>query len=160
MLPVLRSCRYVEQLRRYHAVFPPEQVLVLIYDDFRRDNEHDGPRRAALPRRGRDRSDRVRRGQPDGARAFTAPRTTGGIAVCGAGPGFAGCQADDQGADAEGMAGEGFQAIRRRLMFGAQRAPDDAFMRELRSRFKPEVVALSDYLDRDLVTLWGYDSVG
>src|SRR6202040_703684 len=31
--------RYVEQLRRYHAVFAPEQVLVLIYDDFRRDNE-------------------------------------------------------------------------------------------------------------------------
>ena len=31
--------RYVEQLRRYHAVFPPEQVLVLIYEDFRRDNE-------------------------------------------------------------------------------------------------------------------------
>ena len=31
--------RYVELLRRYHAVFPPEQVLVLIYEDFRRDNE-------------------------------------------------------------------------------------------------------------------------
>ncbi len=31
--------RYVEQLRRYHAVFAPEQVLVLIYDDFRADNE-------------------------------------------------------------------------------------------------------------------------
>src|SRR6476620_8219141 len=31
--------RYVEQLRRYHAVFPREQVLVLIYDDFRADNE-------------------------------------------------------------------------------------------------------------------------
>src|SRR6478736_5035531 len=30
--------RYVEQLRRYHAVFPREQVLVLIYDDFRADN--------------------------------------------------------------------------------------------------------------------------
>src|SRR4029077_2435990 len=30
--------RYVEQLRRYHAVFPPEQVLVIIYDDFRADN--------------------------------------------------------------------------------------------------------------------------
>src|SRR5947209_12901918 len=30
---------YVEQLRRYHAAFPPEQVLVLIYDDFRHDNE-------------------------------------------------------------------------------------------------------------------------
>ena len=31
--------RYVEQLERYAAVFPPEQMLVLIYDDFRRDNE-------------------------------------------------------------------------------------------------------------------------
>ncbi len=31
--------RYVEQLRRFHEVFPPEQVLVLIYDDFRNDNE-------------------------------------------------------------------------------------------------------------------------
>src|ERR1700730_13311819 len=30
--------RYVEQLRRFHAVFPREQVLVLIYDDFRADN--------------------------------------------------------------------------------------------------------------------------
>ena len=30
--------RYVEQLSRYHALFPPEQVLVLIYDDFRSDN--------------------------------------------------------------------------------------------------------------------------
>jgi hypothetical protein len=30
---------YVEQLRRYHAAFGSEQVLVLIYDDFRADNE-------------------------------------------------------------------------------------------------------------------------
>jgi hypothetical protein len=32
-------------------------------------------------------------------------------------------------------------------------------MQELRRRFKPEVVALSDYLDRDLVALWGYDKL-
>ena len=30
-------------------------------------------------------------------------------------------------------------------------------MTELRRRFKGEVIALSEYLDRDLVTLWGYD---
>ena len=29
-------------------------------------------------------------------------------------------------------------------------------MSELRRRFKGEVVALSEYLGRDLVTLWGY----
>ena len=46
---VLEHVRYVEQLRRYHAEFPPEQVLVLIYDDFRADNEGDRARGAALP---------------------------------------------------------------------------------------------------------------
>ena len=33
-------------------------------------------------------------------------------------------------------------------------------MAELRRRFKPEVVALSEHLGRDLVTLWGYDRIG
>ena len=32
-------------------------------------------------------------------------------------------------------------------------------MVELRRRYKPEVVALSDYLGRDLVAEWGYDSL-
>ncbi len=32
-------------------------------------------------------------------------------------------------------------------------------MRELRRRFKGEVLALSEYLDRDLVALWGYDEI-
>ena len=31
--------RYADQLRRYRALFGTEQVLVLIYDDFRKDNE-------------------------------------------------------------------------------------------------------------------------
>src|SRR6185312_1106844 len=31
--------RYTEQLRRYHAAFPREQVLVLVYEEFRADNE-------------------------------------------------------------------------------------------------------------------------
>jgi hypothetical protein len=30
-------------------------------------------------------------------------------------------------------------------------------MLQLRRRFKDEVEALSEYLDRDLVKLWGYD---
>ena len=31
--------RYAEQLRRFHEHFPPEQVLVLIYEEFRADNQ-------------------------------------------------------------------------------------------------------------------------
>jgi hypothetical protein len=48
---------------------------------------------------------------------------------------------------------------RRRIVQGEPPAPDEQFMLELRRRFKGEVVALSEYLDRDLVALWGYDTV-
>jgi hypothetical protein len=33
-------------------------------------------------------------------------------------------------------------------------------MLELRRRFTDEVVALGEYLQRDLVALWGYDRLG
>jgi hypothetical protein len=46
---------------------------------------------------------------------------------------------------------------KRRLLFVAPRPPDEGVMLELRRRFKGEVEALSEYLDRDLVTFWGYD---
>jgi hypothetical protein len=45
------------------------------------------------------------------------------------------------------------------LVYGEPPPPDEQLMAELRSRFKGEVVALGEYLDRDLVSLWGYDSV-
>jgi hypothetical protein len=50
--------------------------------------------------------------------------------------------------------------IHRRVVHAPPPQADESFMAELRERFKPEVVALSDYLDRDLVSLWGYDTVG
>jgi hypothetical protein len=49
--------------------------------------------------------------------------------------------------------------MRRRLLYGDPGQPDEQLLRELRGRFKPEVLALSAYLDRDLVSLWGYDDV-
>jgi len=39
LLQYSEHVRYVEQLRRYRGLFPQEQVLVLIYDDFQRDNQ-------------------------------------------------------------------------------------------------------------------------
>jgi hypothetical protein len=47
-----------------------------------------------------------------------------------------------------------------KLVYAKPQPPDEALMAELRVRMKPEVVALSEYLGRDLVSLWGYDSVG
>ena len=45
------------------------------------------------------------------------------------------------------------------MLYGDPLPPDERLMRELRQRFKGEVVALSDYLERDLVALWGYDNL-
>ena len=49
--------------------------------------------------------------------------------------------------------------IRNRLLYTEPPPADELVMLELRRRFKPEVVALSDFLGRDLVRLWGYDSI-
>ena len=53
------------------------------------------------------------------------------------------------------------RSIGRRFERGANRLgfAGAVLLIALRSRFKPEVVALSEYLERDLLTLWGYDDV-
>ena len=58
-----------------------------------------------------------------------------------------------------GVRAKALQQAQRRLVYGKPAPPDEELMGELRSRFKSEVEAVSEYLDRDLVTLWGYDSV-
>ncbi len=66
-------------------------------------------------------------------------------------------QGGDQGAHAAAAAPRALVAARRALSCAAPAAPDEQLMRELRGRFKGEVEALSEYLGRDLVALWGYD---
>jgi hypothetical protein len=51
------------------------------------------------------------------------------------------------------------RAVRHRLLYRRPGAPDERLMLELRHRFSGEVDALSEYLGRDLVTLWGYDEL-
>ncbi len=52
------------------------------------------------------------------------------------------------------------RATRRRVLFADVPAPDEELMLQLRRRFKPEVVATSEYLGIDLAARWGYDGVG
>jgi sulfotransferase family protein len=151
--------RYVEQLRRYHAVFSPEQVLVLVYDDFLADNE--GTVRRVLRFLEVDdtrpvevirlnslrpirflylyqlervvsviRSNLVTAGAPSWAIRALTPRP-----------------AHEDSSD----------SLWRRIVYRPAPPPDEPLTLELRRRFRPEVVALSDYLGRDLVSLWGYD---
>jgi hypothetical protein len=50
--------------------------------------------------------------------------------------------------------------FRNRLLYRDPPPTDQAFMLELRRRYQPEVIALSEHLRRDLVALWGYDKLG
>jgi Sulfotransferase family len=149
--------RYVEQLRRYHAVFPPEQVLVLIYDDFRNDNE--GTLRRVLSFLGVEQDVPIATTEANPTVRVRSQRMHELLHALyvGHGPISRTVKASIKAVTP--------RALRRKVVFGAQKRlvfteplpPDEEFMNELRRRFKPEVVALSEYLGRDLAGLWGYD---
>ncbi len=151
--------QYVEQLRRYHAVFAPEQVLVLIYDDFRGDNE--ATVRTVLRFLGVDDGARIELVEANPSvhvrslRLDRLLRTLSG----GRGPLSRTARTAVRTLAPARLHGDALQALRRRAVYAAPHAPDEELALELRRRFKSEVVALSEYLGRDLVTLWGYDRV-
>jgi hypothetical protein len=151
--------RYVEQLSRYHAVFAPEQVLVIIYDDFRRDNE--ATTRQVLrflevddthPIDATEANPTVR------ARSQRLNELVHAVSV-GRGPVSLAVKAGVKAIVPSELRSKALRATQRHVVFAEPRPPDERVMMELRRRFKPEVVALSEYLDRDLVKLWGYDRI-
>jgi hypothetical protein len=153
--------RYVEQLRRFHAVLPHEQVMVVVYDDFRADNE--GTMRAVM--RFLEVDDTVvieameanpTKVQVRAVRVDALIRTL----YVGRGPVAGTVRAGVRRLVPERLRRDAFQTLRRRFVWGEPQAPDERFALELRRRFKGEIVALSEYLGRDLVSLWGYDRLG
>ena len=147
--------RYVEQLRRYAELFPRERMLVIPYDDLQEDNL--GTLRRMLRFIGVDPTLSTKIEHVNTA-VRVRSRYLNRIA------------ASEQGLTwraATGLAKTTLPrslriALRRswpRLIYGTPPAPDQRLSNELRRRFKNEVVALSDWLQRDLVTLWGYDRV-
>ena len=149
--------RYVEQLRRYHAVFPAEQVLVLIYDDYRGDNE--GTARSVLRFLG------VADDSPihiDEANPSVRMRSQGldevlDVVSIGRGPLSHTVKRAVKTIVPQELRRTALDTLRRRLVVAEPEPPDPQLMLELRRRYRNEVEALSEYLDRDLVRLWGYD---
>lgn len=151
--------RYLDQIRRYHAAFPRDQVMVAIYEDFRRDNQ--AMVRGVLRFVGVDDLVPVTSIEVNPTvhvRSQALEDALHRISV-GRDPLSRGLKA--------GIKAITPLAARRRLM-GAVRGvivstspppPDEGLMAELRSKLKPEVEALSDYLAMDLVRTWGYDDV-
>jgi hypothetical protein len=148
---------YVEQLRRYDAVFPPEQMLVLIYDDFRADNE--GTMRRVLRFLDVDDGGAIERLEANPTVRLRSPRASRAMRAlyAGRGPIARTANAAAKTLTTKTVRTRAAGAIRRHIVYGDPEPPDDRVMSELRGRFAGEVVALSEYLRRDLVGLWGYD---
>jgi hypothetical protein len=151
--------RYTEQLRRFHAVFPAEQVKVLIYDDFRLDNEgtvHDVCRFLDV-----DDSLPVRTTQANPTVAPRSQRMNELVHAVGVGRGPVSHTVKEmiKAVTPSGPRRRALYALKRQLVFGPPAAPPEEVMHELRLAYRDEVFALSEYLDRDLVGLWGYDEL-
>jgi hypothetical protein len=151
--------KYVEQLRRYSDVFAPEQVLVLIYDDFRADNE--GTVRSVLRFLGVDHTTPilVTEANPT-VRLRSKPLDDAMRAVSvGRGPVMRLVKAPVRTLTPRRVRRSALGVARRRLIRAEPPPEDTETMLELRHRFKGEVAAVSEYIGRDLVSLWGYDSL-
>jgi hypothetical protein len=159
MLQYAEHVRYVEQLRRYEAVFPAEQLLVLIYDDFRADN--DGTVRSVLRFLGVDDAapvDSVELNSTVRARSQRVHELVHAVAV-GRGPVSGAVKAAVTAITPQGARRRLLGTVRRRVVYREPPVADAKLMGELRVRFRPEVEALSEHLGRDLIGLWGYDSL-
>jgi hypothetical protein len=159
LLQYLDHVRYVEQLRRYRDVFPAEQILVLIYDDFRDANEAtirtvlrflevDDSRQIDVL----DVNPTVR------TRSQHLDNLVHAVSV-GHGPVSRAAREVIKVIAPRRMRLDALTLTRQRIVHGPPRPPDEVLMAELRRRFRGEVTELSEYLGRDLVSLWGYDEV-
>jgi hypothetical protein len=152
-----QRANYLEQIQRYHAVFPREQVLVLVYEEFRRDN-------LATVRRILDFLDlpadvelHAVEANPTLGRRVGIDRRLLALAF-GRGRGAAAAKRVIKALVPQAARRATYRRVEK--MTAARPAPpDEELMLDLRRSFEPDVRALSAYLDRDLVSLWGYDEL-
>jgi hypothetical protein len=150
---------YVEQLRRYYDVFPPEQVLVLIYDDFKCDNQ--ATVRSVLRFLEVDDTHQIEALQVNPTvrtRSLQLDEMVHAVTV-GRGPLSRAVKAGVKAFTPRTLRHDALRLTLGRVVRAAPKAPDERFMLELRRRFKGEVQALSEFMERDLVRLWGYDGI-
>jgi hypothetical protein len=160
--PVLRysdHIHYVEQLKRFDAAFPSKQMLVLIYDDFRRDNEATVRRVLRFLEVDDDAPLELIEANPTvGVRSLRADAALRWM-YSERGPVSRSAKAVLRALTPRRLRTAAMRTIRRRVVYGSPQQPEEAVLAELRGRYGAEVAALSDYLDRDLVVEWGYDRV-
>jgi Sulfotransferase family len=151
--------RYVEQLRRYHERFGRERVLVLIYDDYRKDNPGTVSEVLSFLDVAEDVPIEIERANP--SVRMRSQRLDDVLTAVSTGSGTAGRVLKEtvKAVVPQSVRRGALRATQRRFVHADPDPPDPALMDEIRRRYRPEVEELSEYLDRDLVRLWGYDKL-
>jgi len=150
--------RYTEQLQRYHAAFPRDHVLVLIYEEFRADNE--GTVREVLRFLDLDDAGPVDVVEANPTVGVRSPRVYQAVRslYLGRSPGTRALKSAIKAVTPRRLRRNAL-AKTHTAQWGAPPPADPQLMRELRRRYRPEVEAVSEYLGRDLVSFWGYDEL-
>lgn len=157
LLQYSQLARYLEQIKRYHAVFPRDQVLVAVYEDFRRDN---GATVKGMLRF-LDVDDSIPVANVEANPSLSVRSQVLDDAVhrfsVGRGPISRGVKAGFKTIVPAPSRHHLLRFVRAQIVHTAPPPVDEALIAELRSRMRPEVEALSDYLEMDLVGIWGYE---
>jgi hypothetical protein len=151
--------RYVDQLKRYQKVFPEDQILILIYDDFSSDNE--GTIRRVLRFLELDEKFEFAEHRANPTVQVRSPRAHQFLHSLSVGSG-ATTRILKRGVKAvtpQPLRQRALHAAQNRLALGAPQPADAEVMDSLRRQYKPEVEALSTHLGRDLVAEWGYSDI-
>jgi hypothetical protein len=149
--------RYCEQLERYRSAFPGDRVLVLTYDEVRRDNEEVARKifrflgiEDSVPITMKDTNPTVMiRSQwlDDTLHRVSVGRESSSRSVKAVIKAFV----------PRTVRRRMLSAMHRHVVFTSPPPVDEELMRELRLASKPEVEKFGSMLGEDLVDLWGYD---
>jgi len=150
---------YTRQLREYHEHFGRERVLTLIYDDFLADNER--VMREVLRFLAVDETIAI---EPTTAnptlrvRSQRGERLVNAVSV-GKGPVSRTLKRTLKTVLPERVRKDAHRKAVRLVIDTEPAPPPEEFIEELRHRFAGEVSEVSEYLERDLVKLWGYETL-
>ena len=151
--------KYAEHLERFFACFDPAQIKIIIYDDFKRDNE--SVYRDVLAFLGLS-QDFTPKFETHNKRAMLRSRPLHRLVrTVTFGKGWAApLKPVVKRLIPEHRRRTVMRLIWKRLLFKPKEKLDPALVRELKQQFHGEVETLSTLLGRDLLSLWGYSRPG
>ncbi len=135
-------------------------MLALIYEDFRADNA--GTLERVLRFLGVDRGTAPAPREANPSVALRAPRLSAALRSLerSRGPVARAARSGVTAMTPRAARRRALTLLHRRVLYGQPPAVQERVMLALRRRYRPEVASFGDYIDRDLLSFWGYERLG